>query len=122
MRYPTLPARPVGVFRARFPARLNHLPHSRLQRPAGLPPTGLFLLEATNVTKETYLKPREAAEYLRSSTSTLAKARMKKQGPDYVRIGRAVRYRQSDLDAWMSGSVARRAESTRDATANSGGV
>jgi excisionase family DNA binding protein len=62
------------------------------------------------MTKETYLKPREAAEYLRSSTSTLAKARMNKRGPTYVRIGRAVRYRQSDLDAWMSASVAQQAE------------
>lgn len=57
------------------------------------------------MTKETYLKPREAAEYLRSSPSTLAKARMYKRGPAFVRIGRAVRYRQSDLDAWMSASV-----------------
>jgi excisionase family DNA binding protein len=63
-------------------------------------------LEAITVTSETYLKPREAAEYLRSSTSTLAKARMYKRGPNFVRIGRAVRYRQSDLDAWMSASVA----------------
>ena len=39
------------------------------------------------MTKETYLKPREAAEYLRSSTSTLAKARMYKRGPNFVRIG-----------------------------------
>ena len=53
-----------------------------------------------------YFTPREAAEYLRSSTSTLAKARMKKAGPAFVRIGRAVRYRQSDLDLWMSASVA----------------
>jgi excisionase family DNA binding protein len=57
------------------------------------------------VTKETYLRPCEAAEYLRSSTSTLAKARMYKRGPSFVRIGRAVRYRQSDLDAWMDASV-----------------
>jgi excisionase family DNA binding protein len=62
------------------------------------------------VTKETYLKPREAADYLRSSTSTLAKARMRKQGPEFVRIGRAIRYRQSDLDAWMSASRSTRAE------------
>jgi excisionase family DNA binding protein len=54
----------------------------------------------------TYFTPHEAAEYLRSSTSTLAKARMHKRGPNFVRIGRAVRYRQSDLDAWMSASVA----------------
>jgi excisionase family DNA binding protein len=68
------------------------------------------------VTKESYLKPREAAEYLRSSTSTLAKARMYKRGPDFVRIGRAIRYRQSDLDAWMSASVRRRADNPRNIT------
>ena len=62
------------------------------------------------MTKETYLKPREAADYLRTSTSTLAKARMYKRGPNFVRIGRAVRYRQSDLDAWMSASVADQTE------------
>ena len=73
------------------------------------------------MTKETYLKPREAAEYLRSSTSTLAKARMKRQGPDSVRIGRAIRYHQSDLDAWMSASVSRRAESTRDSAPSGSG-
>ena len=73
------------------------------------------------MTSETYLKPREAAEYLRSSTSTLAKARMYKRGPNFVRIGRAVRYRQSDLDAWMSASVALQAEKPRNtATADTG--
>jgi excisionase family DNA binding protein len=59
------------------------------------------------MTKETYCTPKEAAEYLRSSTSTLAKARMRKMGPDFVRIGRAIRYRQSDLDSWMSASTGR---------------
>jgi excisionase family DNA binding protein len=58
------------------------------------------------VTKEAYLKPREAAEYLSSSVSTLAKRRMKRQGPNFVRLGRAIRYRQSDLDAWMMSSSA----------------
>jgi excisionase family DNA binding protein len=58
------------------------------------------------MTTETYFTPREAAEYLRSSTSTLAKARLTDRGPAFVRIGRAVRYRQSDIDAWMSASVA----------------
>jgi len=66
---------------------------------------------------ETYLKPREAAEYLRSSTSTLAKARMHKRGPHFVRIGRAVRYRQSDLDTWMSASVANQVEKSRNTAA-----
>jgi excisionase family DNA binding protein len=54
---------------------------------------------------EKYYTPAEAADYLRSSTSTLAKRRLLKSGPAYVRIGRAVRYRKSDLDRWMNGSA-----------------
>ena len=50
---------------------------------------------------ETYLTAREAASYLKSSLSTLAKRRLRGGGPVYVRIGRAVRYRQRDLDAWL---------------------
>jgi excisionase family DNA binding protein len=54
---------------------------------------------------ETYFRPREAADYLRSSESTLAKKRLTGEGPPFVRIGRAVRYRRSDLDAWMAASI-----------------
>lgn len=53
---------------------------------------------------EKYLKPIEAAEVLRSSRSTLAKLRLSGAGPTFVRIGRAIRYRQSDLDRWMNES------------------
>jgi excisionase family DNA binding protein len=55
--------------------------------------------------QEAYFKPHEAAEYLRSSASTLAKKRLNGDGPAFVRIGRAIRYRRSDLDAWMSSSI-----------------
>jgi hypothetical protein len=93
VRYPTLTAKPVGVFSCALsnPTNLSaaFIAASKARRSHT---DGPFSLESTTVTKETYLKPREAAEYLRSSTSTLAKARMKKQGPDYVRIGRAIRY------------------------------
>lgn len=68
------------------------------------------------MTQETYFKPREAADYVRSSTSTLAKRRMNKQGPDFVRLGRAIRYRQRDLDDWMAASVGRPADKSRNAT------
>jgi excisionase family DNA binding protein len=54
---------------------------------------------------ETYLNPREAAVYLRSSPSTLAKRRLQGNGPCFVRLGRAVRYRRADLDAWMNASA-----------------
>jgi excisionase family DNA binding protein len=55
--------------------------------------------------QEAYFKPHEAAEYLRSSESTLAKKRLTGDGPPFVRIGRAIRYRRSDLDTWMSASI-----------------
>jgi excisionase family DNA binding protein len=58
-------------------------------------------------TAETYLDPKEAADYLRSSTSTLAKLRHKRKGPAYTRIGVAIRYRRADLDAWMAGQLVR---------------
>jgi len=57
------------------------------------------------MTNDKYFTPFEAAEYLRTSTSTLAKRRLLRQAPAFVRIGRAIRYRQSDLDAWMDGST-----------------
>ena len=50
---------------------------------------------------DTYLTPRDAARYLSSSQSTLAKMRCAGAGPCFTRIGRAVRYRRSDLDKWM---------------------
>jgi excisionase family DNA binding protein len=56
-----------------------------------------------------YLKPSEAAEYVGSSTSTLSKLRLSGAGPTFLRIGRAIRYRQSDLDRWMDRSATKRA-------------
>jgi hypothetical protein len=54
-----------------------------------------------------YMTPREAAAYLRSSPSTLAKRRVYGNGPLWSSIGTAIRYRRADLDAWMAGSVKR---------------
>jgi len=53
---------------------------------------------------EKYHTATEAAEYLRSSKSTLAKLRLVGSGPAFFRIGRAVRYCRSDLDFWMNRS------------------
>jgi hypothetical protein len=46
---------------------------------------------------------------------------MYKRGPNFVRIGRAIRYRQSDLDAWMSASAARQADKPGNASAAGSG-
>ncbi len=52
-----------------------------------------------------YMTPAEAAEYLRSSKSTLAKRRLTGGGPQYLRIGRAIRYARSDLDEWIASTA-----------------
>ena len=59
------------------------------------------------MSSETYLKPPEAAQYLHSSASTLAKLRVYGGGPIFCRIGRAIRYRRSDLDEFMAAGRAR---------------
>ena len=60
-----------------------------------------------------YMTPKEAADYVRSSPSTLAKRRITGQLPNFSRIGKAIRYRKADLDAWLSGNVRK---STSDAS------
>jgi excisionase family DNA binding protein len=59
------------------------------------------------MSSEVYLTPQEAAELLRTSTSTLAKRRLNGDGPKYCRIGRAIRYRKSDLEEWLGQSRVR---------------
>ena len=52
-----------------------------------------------------YLKPREAADYINSSASTIAKRRLYGGGPKFSRIGRAVRYAKRDLDEFMAANT-----------------
>ncbi len=47
------------------------------------------------------LTPAELARPLNVSVSWLAKARMRGEGPPYVKIGRAVRYPDSDAREWV---------------------
>jgi predicted DNA-binding transcriptional regulator AlpA len=44
---------------------------------------------------------KEAAKFLRLSVSWLAKARMRGDGPPYVKLGRAVRYGEGGLSDWL---------------------
>jgi excisionase family DNA binding protein len=52
---------------------------------------------------EPLLTAKEAAQLLRVSLSWLAKTRMRGDGIPHIKIGRAVRYRASDLSQWMKG-------------------
>jgi predicted DNA-binding transcriptional regulator AlpA len=47
------------------------------------------------------LTAKETARFMRVSESWLAKARMRGDGPTYVPIGRAIKYQQSDLIAYI---------------------
>lgn len=50
----------------------------------------------------TPLNTDEAAKYTGLSRSTLEKARLYGGGPKFMKLGRSVKYRIEDLDAWMN--------------------
>lgn len=47
------------------------------------------------------LTPKETAARLKVSPSWLAKARMRGDGPPYIRVGRSIRYAEPALGQWM---------------------
>lgn len=63
-------------------------------------------------TTSTTLTERAAANHLGLSVRTLQKRRFERQDPPYLKIGRSVRYRLEDLDAFM---VAHRVDPNRAA-------
>lgn len=48
------------------------------------------------------LSERQVAEYLNMSAASLRKWRRLGDGPKFVKIGRAVRYKRQDVDTWLS--------------------
>ena len=49
-----------------------------------------------------YLTASEAAKHLACSTSYLAKGRVTGDGPRFIKLGKAVRYRVVDLNKWAA--------------------
>lgn len=60
------------------------------------------------------LNTREAADYVRLGKPTLERFRISGEGPFYVKLGGAVRYRKADLETWLE---SRRVRSTSAAGA-----
>lgn len=57
----------------------------------------------TTTVRPPLLSPAEAAEYLHIAAQTLAKWRCQRTYPlPFVRVGRAIRYRLADLDAFLA--------------------
>ncbi|QDG76717.1 AlpA family transcriptional regulator [Labrenzia sp. PHM005] len=52
------------------------------------------------------LNETKAAEYLGLSIRTLQAWRVRGEGPVFVKLGRAVRYRPDDLQAWVNDRIA----------------
>jgi predicted DNA-binding transcriptional regulator AlpA len=54
---------------------------------------------------ERLLTARDAADRLLLSPSWLAKARMRGDGPPFVKLGRSIRYSEGALAEWMKSRV-----------------
>lgn len=50
---------------------------------------------------ERYITSKTLADLLDVSERTVKDWRADRTGPPFVRLGRAVRYRKSDVDAWL---------------------
>lgn len=51
--------------------------------------------------KDELLTAKDVASYLGVSEATLADWRYRRRGPDYILVGRLVRYRRESLVAWL---------------------
>jgi len=54
-----------------------------------------------------YLKTPEAATYSRLSVPTLERKRLTGDGPPFIKAGKCVIYRRSDLDEWLASRLVR---------------
>jgi excisionase family DNA binding protein len=61
------------------------------------------------------LTVQQAAEYLGFKPATLAQMRWRGDGPEFLKLGKFVRYDRADLDAWAR---SRRYKSTSEASAH----
>ncbi len=75
---------------------------------------------ATGIGGNLYLTQQEAAAYLRLSPRTLERHRVEGTGSRFVKLGRRVLYRRSDLDAWAERRTFASTAEADAATAESG--
>lgn len=69
-----------------------------------IPPSGSLGAQKTPASSMVLLTPKDAARFLKVSGSWLAKARMRGDGPPYIKMGeRCVRYPESGLVQWVKG-------------------
>jgi predicted DNA-binding transcriptional regulator AlpA len=59
-------------------------------------------MTTVNNTVETLLNERDVARITGMSVASVRRWRLLRQGPKYVKIGAAVRYRPEDVAAWLA--------------------
>jgi predicted DNA-binding transcriptional regulator AlpA len=85
----------------------THSPSANFERKSGMSEDRDAALDS----KTALLTPKETAAFLKASLSWLAKARMKGEGPPYIKFGRSVRYSAIAVQGWLK---SRRRFSTND--------
>lgn len=58
------------------------------------------MLETDNL-----LTPKQLAKYLGIATYTLSQYRIQGCGPKYLKLGRVIRYRPSDVQEWIDETI-----------------
>lgn len=55
--------------------------------------------------RDQLLTPHQLAQQIQKPVRTLEQWRYRRTGPRFVKVGRDVRYRQVDIDAWLAGKT-----------------
>ena len=82
------------------------------KRPNHKPPAPALAATGLENPQDEWMRPPQTAAYLKSSTSTLAKQRLRGDGVPYTKLGRNVLYAKRDCDEYLA---SRRRLSTSDA-------
>jgi predicted DNA-binding transcriptional regulator AlpA len=59
------------------------------------------MASGNTVWREPLVKAAAVAKHLDTSVNQLTRLRYEGKGPQYIKLGRSVRYRWADVDAWV---------------------
>ncbi len=62
-------------------------------------------MSKTTTERAVLMSPRELSDYAGPAVQTLAVWRMRGLGPRYIKTGGRIRYRLSDVDAWLDANT-----------------
>jgi predicted DNA-binding transcriptional regulator AlpA len=62
----------------------------------------IMMVDVERAERETLGSPADVAAHLQLPVKTLAEWRARKVGPQYLRVGRYVRYRWQDVEEWLA--------------------